>query len=194
MKPLFLIGLLLASSTCFAQKENELTDTIPKVNGSYEYTEVVKVDSSFKKDDLYKNAKLYFVNSYKSANDVIQYDEKSEGRIIGKGFFKEVDTYDAFLTVTIYTWNVNYSTEIICKEGKYKYRMYDITIRQATTGKYASVNDISIDEAIKNTKKGAAKKLFTRLLNKTMADFKLSISVLKQSMTKQNSLSAKNDF
>ena len=59
--------------------------TIPKVNGKYEYSSIITLDSTYKKDDLYRNAKLYFVDNYKSAKDVIQYDDKDQGKVIGKG-------------------------------------------------------------------------------------------------------------
>ena len=88
---------------------------------------MVKLDSSFKTEDLYKNAKLYFVNTYSSVKDVIQYDDKVSGTLIGKSSFQVQanNNYKLGLISVSVVWNVYYNTEIIIKDGKYKYRFYN---------------------------------------------------------------------
>ena len=87
------ISLLLLPGICFSQKQKDPSEdeirsaysALPKAEGQYEWAEVVQMDSSVKKDDLYRNAKLFFANEFKSAKDVIQYDDRGEGKVIGKG-------------------------------------------------------------------------------------------------------------
>ena len=121
MKTLLFISLVFCSFNSFAQ-----SDSIPKIENGYGYEEIVKLDTTSTKDILYQNAKVFFVDKFKSAKDVIQYDDKNEGKIIGKGLFK----IDGFQKANLLygwnlTWKVNFSTEIICKNGKYKYKIYD---------------------------------------------------------------------
>ena len=83
----------LFSIFSYGQKQKEFTaetvkilyESIPKVEGKYEYTEVVQLDTTYKKDVLYKNSKLFFADAFKSAKDVLQYDDREEGKVIGKG-------------------------------------------------------------------------------------------------------------
>lgn len=64
----------------------QLIDELPKdENGNLNYNEVVQVDT-IKKDELYLRSKQFFVDVFKSANDVIQMDDKDAGVVVGKGF------------------------------------------------------------------------------------------------------------
>ena len=53
----------------------------------YTYQEVIEV-SNISKDDLYTRARAWFVKGYKSANAVLQMDDRESGTIIGKGYFE----------------------------------------------------------------------------------------------------------
>lgn len=195
MKQILFCLALFISANCLAQNnKNVLNDSIPTIDGRYEYQEIVNLNPEFTQEALYRNAKIYFVESYKSAKDVIQYDEKAEGKIIGKGFFAVSDVWDAFIAATTYNWDVNYTTEITCKNGKYRYRFYNIIIKQKTSGQYGGVYDIGIDDALKATKKGATKKLYIRLLNKMMQGFRDNQTQLKAYMIKQQGTASKDDF
>lgn len=161
-------------------------DSIPKVDGQYEYSEVVNLDTSYTRDKLYKNAKVYFVNAYKSANDVIQYDEKEEGKIIGKGFMELKGSQAVLLSVWYQTWKVNFSTEIFCKDGKYRYRIYAINIKEFAefsdgTTKNTSLN---IDDVIANCKKGPLKKCYNKFYKDLVISFKETTEDIKKNMAK----------
>ena len=82
MKIIILAFFILSGYSSFSQKQKEVTDesvktlytSLPKIDGKYEYTEVIQLDTAFKKDMLYKNSKLFFADIFKSAKDVLQYD------------------------------------------------------------------------------------------------------------------------
>ena len=59
----------------------------PLVDCKINYTEIVKIDSSINKATLFLNAKMFFVNEFKSAKVVIQLEDRESGTIIGKGYF-----------------------------------------------------------------------------------------------------------
>ena len=81
-KIFFLIAIMNLSINSYSQEK--LVDILPLVNGEVVYTEVIKVDSLNAKE-LYNRAKKWIVLNYKSANDVIQLDDKEDGILIGKG-------------------------------------------------------------------------------------------------------------
>ena len=127
MKKVIIIAVLLPLFA-FAQK-NVSEKIFPEVNGEINYTEVVKVDSTIKKDELYVNAKAWFVGTYKSANDVLQMQDKEAGVLIGKGIFEI--PYKLFVGST--RVSVNHTIKVYVKDGKYKYEITDLEGKQLTT-------------------------------------------------------------
>ena len=191
MKRLLLIAItaLISVSSKAQDKNSAALDTIPVINGIYQYQEVVTVDNSVKKDQLYKNAKVYFIDVFNNTRDVIQYDDKEEGKIIGKGFFTECDNKMVFAGVAYLKWDVHYNTEIICKDGKYRLRFYDIVITQNAHlaqynygTQYLTAKDVYDRLPLQ---KGAYKTLYPRLINRMVAQLKASTNTLKEYMIKK---------
>lgn len=91
--------------------------------GDMLFTEIVTVDSS-SKDELYLNASSFFANQFKSANHVIQLQDKQAGVLIGKGTGKIYNDEDAVMT-TVY--NFNFTMRITVKDNRYKYEIYGIS-------------------------------------------------------------------
>ncbi len=58
-------------------------------SGKFMYSKVVMLDS-VDKGVLYDRAKTWVARNYRSANAVIQYDDKEVGKIIVKGYWKEL--------------------------------------------------------------------------------------------------------
>jgi hypothetical protein len=190
MKRLLLIAVIaLISISSKGQNKGIQLDTIPLINGIYQYQEIVYVDSTLKSDQLYKNAKVYFVDVFNSARNVIQYDDKDECRIIGQGSFSECEYKTAFAGVVYLKWDIYYNTEIICKDGKYRFRFYDIVITQNSRiaqYNYASVHltaKEAYDAAYKQ--KGPYKTLYPKVINKMIAGFKTNMITLKEYMIKK---------
>jgi hypothetical protein len=82
--------------------------------GEVVYTEIVKIDSTDSKE-LYVKAHEWFANTFNSAQNVVQLDDKDAGTIIGKGVFEFDET-------VMVVW-VNFTIEIQTKDGKYKYTL-----------------------------------------------------------------------
>lgn len=98
--------------------------TLPEKDGIIVYSEVVQLDSTYKKDQLFLAAKKWFAETYKSANDVIQMQDKEAGEIIGKGLFS------TFLKMPFpligESVNVYHTVKISVKDGRYRYEITDI--------------------------------------------------------------------
>jgi hypothetical protein len=92
--------------------------------GLIEFTGLVKVDSSLTQQILYTKAKEWFANSFKSAKDVIQMDDKVAGIIVGKGNFSESKTCGI----------VNFTMKVQVKDGRYKYWVSNFKHEEHTRG------------------------------------------------------------
>jgi hypothetical protein len=201
------VAFIFFSLVSYGQKEKEITaetvkalyNSMPKVDGKYEYTEVVQLDTTYKKDVLYKNSKLFFADAFKSAKDVLQYDDREEGKVIGKGNLSIEGGQAVFLTYVTEKWRVDFSLEIFSKDGKYRYRIYDFNIgsRRVASGGSSPDNvyntDLSIDEAYKETEKGVSKKMNRKMFAELISRINSTVSEIKTYMAKKPS-SSSSDF
>ncbi|HEY4876716.1 MAG TPA: DUF4468 domain-containing protein [Puia sp.] len=198
--------LLLFPVICIAQKKEKQKDptddevkalyaSLPKVDDSYEWTEVIQLDTSYKKDYLYRNAKLFFTDMFKSAKDVLQYDDKEQGKIVGKGNIELEDDQMVFSVLFTEKRTLNFSIEISCKDGKYKYRIYDINADRVFVGHGGDGPDNvthtsnNLDNVYNIAIRGPVKKMERRLFAQTIFEINTTISAIKKYMAKQQSSS-----
>lgn len=126
MKKYLLTLFLLIPLFAFSQQ-----DILPIVDGKVTYTNVVSVENS-SKEDLYLRAKKWFVSNYRSAQDVIQLDDKENGEIIGKGIFR----------ITYYSRdpNIRHTVSILVKDNRYKYIITDLLYEDKQSDKFPIEN------------------------------------------------------
>jgi hypothetical protein len=124
-KTILLTCLIINSIATFAQDEN----VFPEKDGKVYYSEIITVDTGISKNDLFVAARKWFANAYKSANDVIQMQDKESGEIVGKGIVTWLYRIPLNPSVTV---NVYHTVSIIVKDGRYKYEITDLN------GKYYS--------------------------------------------------------
>jgi len=192
MKRLFLIAIIaVASITAKAQNKGGIQlDSIPVVDGKYQFQEVVDVDNAITKDQLYKKAKAYFVDVFTGAKDAFQFEDAQEGKIVGKGQLIVSDYKSVFPSVAVLKWDVNYNTEIICKDGKYRVRIYDIVVTKESH--VSESNSRTVNFTIADLYAGMAKQhgsyktLYPKVFNKMAASFKEKMGTLKEYMDKNS--------
>lgn len=95
---------------------------LPMVNGRICYTDVVEVDSTLSKADLYEKAKNWFKKSHRPLDYSIQVSDAERGVIIGKARTK---VYHRALGDDYPSGYINYTFSIHVKDGKYKYEITD---------------------------------------------------------------------
>lgn len=83
-----------------------------------EYSEVIQVEKA-SKNDLFNAARLWFADTFKSSDKVLELDDRESGTLVGRGWM----TVDNGGLATRQLWT---SIKIQCKEGRYKYTIYDI--------------------------------------------------------------------
>jgi len=106
-------------------------DILPQKDGVTTYTAVIQVDDA-RKDELYSRAKKWFAIMYKSANDVIQLDDKENGEIIGKGKF----------SITYYARDpvIHHTITLSVKDGRFRYSITDLIYSDAQGDKFPIEN------------------------------------------------------
>lgn len=178
MKQFLLISLSIIYVVTFSYAQKNIT---PVVNGSIYYSEVVTVDSSLKKGDLYINAKKFFVDAFHSGKDVIQLDDKESGNVIGKGYFTIVWKANFMYSYEMQIWH---TIKVSVKDSKYKYEITDFSGKYfVTAGQYnrGGWQDLQLND----WKGHNSDKVFSDVNNKVHDE----ISTLKIYMAKKQSTS-----
>ncbi|MCU7547790.1 DUF4468 domain-containing protein [Chitinophagaceae bacterium LB-8] len=189
-KPIFTL-ILLVPLLAFSQKkgkakevESDTTVQIPFVNDAIIYSEVVQVDST-SATDLYQRAKRFFVDAYKSANDVIQMDDEKNGEVTGKGNFKVF--FDRGALISGVSTSVKHTISIYVKDGRYKYEIKDLSVNYYESGSRIGTSYISGHE-VNSPLEGFAKskmKMHKRYIEAVDAEIRATINLLKAAMLKK---------
>ncbi|HEY9825942.1 MAG TPA: DUF4468 domain-containing protein [Stenomitos sp.] len=94
----------------------------PDPNGPLEFTEVVQVPNA-KATELFPLAHEWFVNTFVSANNVLQMIDKENGILIGKGSISyEPNT---FMSSSLLRGWIQFTAKVIVKDGRYKFVFTD---------------------------------------------------------------------
>lgn len=92
--------------------------------------EVVEVQGH-KKDQLFEASKVWIAKSFKSANNVIQYQDQATGTIIGKGNI--LFPCEGFIDCRAFGKDrVNFTIQIDTKDDRARVSIYDITATNLT--------------------------------------------------------------
>lgn len=86
-------------------------------------TEVVQVDST-KKDILYNRAILWCITNFNSTNEIIQLNDKENGKIMAKGIIEYIPKL--FSVPTNCTGYFQFTFTVELKDNKYKYSFDNI--------------------------------------------------------------------
>lgn len=100
---------------------------IPTLSYSQDYSEVVKVPGK-NVDQLYSSAKEWFAESFKSANDVLQLDDKPAGKLIGKGVMQIPVKYNSAFVTTPIILHATFTIKVSVRDSMYKYDIGAISI------------------------------------------------------------------
>lgn len=190
MKKLLLIALLLIAFSSFAQQAVNMPkdSTTSKVA----YIEVVEAEG-VTAAELYSRAREWVSTSYKSANNVLQMDDKQEGKLIGKAY-QDFVVPTAISKVTEQMW---YTFKIYVKDNKYRYEITDIYSKgYPTQSNGFKSTEMNVEEFFSKrayNKKGEMKESFVQYLTPMDSGIKDLIVSLKTAMGKKASL-VKDDW
>lgn len=109
--------ILLLPVFCFGQ-EMALDETTDRII----FSEVVQVEG-VNADQLYSRARQWFAETYKSSESVLDLQDATNHKLIGKAWSQiYIEGYMA-MTVPIKMW---YTIKLFMKDGRYKYDITDI--------------------------------------------------------------------
>lgn len=117
------LGLNLALGGCVAMPT-------PTDKPMENVVEIVDIQGQ-KKDQLFEASKVWIAKSFKSANNVIQYQDRATGTIIGKGNIQF--PCEGFIDCGAFgNDKVNFTIQIDTKDDKARVSIYDITATNLT--------------------------------------------------------------
>ncbi|HZX59300.1 MAG TPA: DUF4468 domain-containing protein [Mucilaginibacter sp.] len=179
MKIILLIASFITLSISSYAQNDTVGLHIPIKDSKIVYEGVIQIPERTKQD-LLNNAKQWFVDYFKDSKNVIQNEDKDQGRIVGKGII--VIQPKAYDKITI---------QIDCKDGKYRYRIYDMigTIPahyDVWVGNVREINFLPEDLINKLTIDGEApftKNKCRKFLESINAEITTTIESLKKAMS-----------
>ncbi|WOE32745.1 MULTISPECIES: DUF4468 domain-containing protein [unclassified Acinetobacter] len=150
------------------------TPTDKKMN---DLVEVIEVPNKTK-DQIFEGSKIWIAQSFKSANNVIQYADKDSGSIIGKGNIQY--PCDGFIDCGAFgNDKVNFTIKIDSKDNKARVAISDITRTNLTyvqggynanMGKEAPINLIEHQQKIEVKLKNVIDQYRTAITSSSLND------------------------
>lgn len=126
---LFFVATLWNRSIAQTERAEELY--LPKENGKVVYQSIIELPGVEAKE-IFKRANFWFIDAFKSPNDVINYNSQEEGIISGKGNVNLTWVNEKAAIVIPVTVKLAFSVKIEVKEEKLRYSIYDILISDLT--------------------------------------------------------------
>ncbi len=176
MKKAFLILLVMSMSTLIYSQE------------PLKWEEVVTVDSTVNKTELFNRARQWFSSTFKSEKDVISISDKESGEISGNAVveYKSGRFYFGVVCVNGY---VNFKINVFVKDGRYKYVFHSFDHEGSfyEGNKPISYGILTNSEiAPKPTRGGANNKAWAEIKEQTASQVIALINSLKIAMSQKS--------
>lgn len=171
--------ILLGLTICNAQQINE--------DGTIEVMEIITREGE-SAESLFKTSKMFFVENFKSAKDVIELEDFEGKKIIGKGLSKLSINFGHGPDIET---NMFYNINIESKEGRYRYSIDNIYYRSVVANaRNAYPKDFFSKEAMNKdygSKKvnAAMKTTSDNYRRETMRELKSIMKLIKEHMSKE---------
>lgn len=146
LKQFLLFCALGAAVPALAQKSTPAPTSIavefPQKEGKLYYEGVVDVNPASKQADLYRAGRTWFVDTYVDAKEVLQLDDKADGKMMGKGRYK----YSFLNGINISAVTMRFTLALDVKDGKYRYRIYNFVGDNENTSLLGGANATTLYE------------------------------------------------
>jgi len=135
MKKILFLILLSIPVLTFAQDAPQLPVLpIDSATKQITYKAIVEVPG-VTAADIYSRSREWFATAFKSANSVLQMDDKAAGKLIGKGVFMHSYLIKAGFGVTApMSYTIGFTINVTVKEGKYRVIITDFTGTNTSPG------------------------------------------------------------
>lgn len=193
----FYLSFILLVITSYAFGQNETPNLpIDSVTNKITYSEVVIVDSSASKLELFSRAREWFAKRYNSSINVIQMEDKESGKIVGKALMQ---VYHKAVGKTYESGHIHYTISLYLKDGRYKYEITDFFHSgQVIYGGSNRVPDYGMCEKMINTSEKTMgishQKTYDYYLTQLDQNTKSLINDLKSAMSAKPANSKKDEW
>ena len=180
MKKIYILCMVLFISNGILAQD-KLLGILPLRDGKVTYTDVIQLQG-VSKDEMYKRAKHWFVDTFNSGKDVIQLDDKENGEVIGKGCFKALWLINFYSSQSVNVWK---TIIIQIKDNRYRYEITDFRMRKYyLPSQNASITDVGIPLEEWNKGHNSSNKRFYPKINTQLAALIKSLEVaMKNNIT-----------
>jgi hypothetical protein len=96
------------------------------------YKEVIEVDTTTTKEELFERARLWFNDNFTSSNEVIQVADRNYGELVCRGIIPYNTTINELRSAIV--GEIRFDVKIYFKKGRYKYEFTNF--RHEGTGGY----------------------------------------------------------
>ena len=177
MKKIYILFLVLFISN-WILAQDKLLGILPLKDGKVTYTDVVQLQG-VSKDEMYKRAKHWFIDSFNSGKDVIQFEDKENGEVISKGCFKTIWMTNFYSSQSINVWK---TIKIQIKDDRYRYEITDFRMRNYyLPSQNASITDVGIPLEEWNKGHDSSNKRFYPKINTQLTSLIKSLEVAMKS-------------
>jgi len=151
----------------------------------FQFEEVVKLDSTVTKDELFNRARSWFGKTYNNEKYVIATEDRSTGEISGNGSMN-YNTRKLYFGVGAVIGDVDYKINIYVKDGRYKYVFHSFRHTGSYVGGSSPISYGMLtkdSEVPKPSRGGANSKAWNDIREQTEIKIKKTIEGLKSSMS-----------
>lgn len=173
MKKIFTFLLITISLIAYAQ--------------DFQFEDVVKVDSTVTKDELFNRARTWIGKTYNNEKFVIATEDRNNGELSGNGVMNYIPGR-MFFGRDVVKGEINYKISIYVKDGRYKYVFHSFRHTGQSIGMNKPINYGIITgsaDAPKPSRGGASNVAWKDI--KEVSEFKIkkTIESLKEAMNKK---------
>lgn len=147
-----------------------------------QFEEVVKLDSTIAKEELYNRARSWLAKTYKSEKDAMSIEDKSSGELTGNGAVR-YNPNSLFFGVDCAKGYVYYKINFYFKDGRYKYNIHSFR-HEGTRCNGGSIISYGILTEAEKPERGA-KRGWIEVKELAKKDATNTINSLKEAMNKE---------
>lgn len=166
-------------------RTEDIIADLPVDDGQIIFSEVVPLDS-VNETEIYLRAKMFFVNHFRSAKDVIQFDDKEASTIVGQGW-EDILIPVTILTTTNTTVQMWQKIKIQGRPGRYRYEIFDIKFVTYATSEWPSITtaaEVVFRKSNYYTRKMVAKNVPESYRNAMLKSISETTKAIKVAMVK----------
>lgn len=144
-----------------------------------QFEEVVRVDSTVTKEELFKRARIWANQSFKSKKTIINIEDQENGEVAATGII-DYRTEKRFPGASCLEGPITYKMNIYIKDGRYKYQFRTFNHRGSKGSGCKRLDLGELRYEPENTDKG-----YVDIIEKISENMQNKIYSLKQAMNKE---------